>query len=138
MKAFVRTGCAGRVAVLISAGTAVCPAALAQSSVEVRTIVSVPPQAEPAPPPVPQAAVVPPWDLPQRAPHSAATAASNDLAAAHVSAGPSPSLSTDAFTGGASPLACRSGAYRAILDERTELHLATLCPLPDGTWQMVP
>ncbi len=132
MRRLVRTGCAGCVALLVAAGAPAFPAARAQSAIEVQTIVSVPPPREEGG--TAATAAVPPWDMPQWSPG----VAPNSIAAADELAGPLPSVSTSAFTGAATPLHCRPGVYRAIIDERTELPLGTLCTLPDGTWQLLP
>lgn len=114
---------------------------MAQTPVDVQTVVTVPPQEE-APDAAaprsgfdyaarptsasPQPASVAPWDAP------------GVLAAAEGATGSRSSPPTGAFTGAAAPLPCRRGAYRAIVDERTELSVGTLCSLPDGSWQLIP
>lgn len=114
---------------------------MAQTAIDVRTVVTVPPQDE-APDAAaprssfdyaarpssgsPQPASVAPWDAP------------GALAAADGPTDPRSSPPTGAFTGAAAPLPCRRGAYHAIVDERTELSVGTLCALPDGSWQLIP
>ncbi len=144
MKPLVRTGCAGCVALLTVAAAPSSPSALAQSPIDVQTIVSVPPpQTQGGSVMAPAPAAVAPWDQPQSSPAAPPVAAPAPAAPSPVVVAtkpdiPSPSASTTAFTGMATPLPCRPGVYRAIIDERTELPLGTLCALPDGTWQLLP
>lgn len=111
---------------LIIAG-AVAPSALAQSPIDVPTIVSVPPHDDAFNTPAP---AVPPWD----APAAPRTTQPRELATA---APPRPAPVT-AFAGSAAPLTCRAADYCLIIDEHSALHLGTLCRMPDGAWQLLP
>lgn len=96
--------------------------ALAQSSFDVRTIVSVPPKDD-ARAPGPGH----PWNAP-----------SGEITAAIAAPGFSGSRSIAGFAGAASPLACREAGYRIIIDDHSDLTLGTLCQMQDGSWQFVP
>lgn len=127
------------------AGLAAGGTALAQTEIDVRTIVSVPPQEEaPATPPSaaradvppgPSPAVMAPWDAPpfRDADPSVATPPASVAAASEQHP-----ATTAGFTGSATALPCRPAGYVTIIDERSDLRAGTLCPLADGSWQLLP
>ena len=127
-------------AVLVSAGAAASAPGLAQSPIDVPTLVTIAPQDEAPAADAPRssfdhetartAGATPPWEQP--APRTA-----QGGAVAAVPAAPAPSPLT-AFTGAALPLVCRHAGYRVIIDERSDLRSGTLCLLPDGSWQLLP
>lgn len=121
----MRSGPAAGLALFVAIGP---PAAVAQSPIDVRTIVSVPPQEEaPAAPPRP---AVRPWDV------APGTAQPTALAAAGTA--PTAPDVTEAFTGAVAALPCRPAGYRAIIDEHSDLRSGTVCRMPDGSWQLLP
>lgn len=111
---------------------AVAPGALAQSPIDVPTVVSIPPHDD-APPATPPA--VPPWDAPAALSPTAPSMAHASEVATAVVAPPAP---ITGFAGSAAPLTCRTADYCLIIDEHSALHLGTLCRMPDGAWQLLP
>ena len=127
-------------AALLSAGASAPAAGLAQSPIDVPTLVTIAPHEEAPTAGAPrssfdyEARAVPaprPWDLPARS----GNAQPGTVAAALAAATPSPPT---AFVGAASPLACQPAAYHVILDKSSDIRAGTLCVLPDGSWQMLP
>ncbi|MBV8535989.1 MAG: hypothetical protein JO128_10375 [Alphaproteobacteria bacterium] len=123
-------------AALVTAGAAAPAAGVAQSPIDVPTLVTIAPPAEAPSPNAPRSSfdyegVLRPWDVP-RAPWNGPAGA---LAAATTASTPSHAT---AFTGAATPLACRQPAYRIILDTRSDMKAGTLCVLPDGSWLLLP
>ncbi len=127
-------------AALLSIGASAPAAGLAQSPIDVPTLVTVAPHEEAPRAGAPrssfdyEARAVPvprPWDLPA----TSGTAQPGTVAAAIAAATPAPPT---AFVGAASPLACRQAAYHVILDKSSDIRAGTLCILPDGSWQMLP
>lgn len=125
--------------VLVTAGAIAPGACLAQSPIDVPTLVTVAPQEEAPSAGAPRSsfdyeahmeAAARPWEGP-RGPWNAQPGA---LAAATTA--PAPARPT-AFTGAAEPLACKQ-AGRVILDNRSDLKAGTLCVLPDGSWRFLP
>src|SRR6185437_8418662 len=128
---------AGAICVVLVTGAAVAPGlGWAQSPIDVPTLATIAPPDEAPAANAPRssfdyetAAVPRPWDLPR----TPATAQPGTLAAAAPA--PAPARPT-AFTGAATPLACRQPAYRIIFDERSDMKAGTLCVLPDGSWRL--
>jgi len=125
-------------AALVTAGAAASGTGLAQSPIDVPTLVTIAPPEEAPSAGAPRssfdyetrtAMTPPPWD--QRAPGNAPSGA---IAAAIA---PAPSRPTG-FTGAAMPLACRRSGYRIIIDDRSDLKSGVLCLLPDGSWELLP
>lgn len=104
--------------------------ASAQTPIDVPTLVTIPPHDDAPPAAIP---AEPPWDL-ALAPWDASPGEIAALAEPVTT----PSSTTAAFTGSTAPLPCRKAGYRMIIDERSDLSLGTLCPMPDGSWQFVP
>jgi putative hemolysin len=119
------------IAVTIASG-AMPAVARAQTPIDVPTISTVPPRDDDGAAPLATPAV-PPWDL-ALAPWDASP---GELAAV-VEPVTTRSSTTAAFTGSAAPLACRKAGYRMIIDERSDISLGTLCPMPDGSWRLLP
>ncbi len=125
---------------LLSAGASAPGAGLAQSPIDVPTLVTIAPHEEAPMAGAPrssfdyEARAVPvprPWDLPA----TSGNVQSGTVAAAIAAPTPSPPT---AFVGAAAPLACRQAAYHVILDKSSDIRAGTLCILPDGSWQMLP
>jgi hypothetical protein len=127
-------------AALLSAGAAVPGTGLAQSPIDVPTLVTIAPHEEAPTVGAPrssfdyEARAVPvprPWDVPA----PSGIAQTGTVAAAIAAATPSPPT---AFVGAAVPLPCRQAAYHVILDRSSDTRSGTLCVLPDGSWQLLP
>lgn len=130
--------------VLVTTGAIAPGACLAQSPIDVPTLVTIAPAEEAPSTGAPRssfdyetaAAAVRPWDVPHAPQNAQLGDAKTGTLAAATAASPSPRPT--GFVGAAAPLACRQPAYRIILDNRSDMRAGALCVLPDGSWQLLP
>jgi hypothetical protein len=115
---------------------------LAQSPIDVPTLITIAPQEEALSTGAPRssfdyetartATPARPWET-SRAPWNAEPGSAQPSAIASAAA---PSAPT-AFTGAAPPLACRLAGH-IIIDKSGDMRAGMLCVLPDGSWRLIP